>query len=90
MAKPIWRQTMAVVAGFGVRAVQEDRQRVNYEQQCFEKRGHLAGTGHGGVMEDKGRFVGDIVDGLQSMCRRDVVGIPTHYGHPVPMPTGRP
>lgn len=60
--------------------------RVNYEQQCFEKRRHLAALVMAEVMEDKGRFVGDIVDGLQSMCEETWWGIPAHYGHPVPMP----
>jgi hypothetical protein len=55
--------------------------RVNYEQQCFEKRRHLAALVMAEVMEDKGRFVGDIVDGLQSMCEETWWGIPAHYGH---------
>lgn len=59
--------------------------RVNYEQQNFEKRRHLAALVMAEIMEDKGRFMGDIINGLGSFCEETWWGIPAHYGSKIPL-----
>ena len=63
----------------------ENGNRVNYEGLCFEKRRQLAALAMAEVAEGKGRFLGDIVNGLGSMCEETWWGIPAHYGKKVPM-----
>ena len=59
--------------------------RVNYERLCFEKRRQLAALVMAEVMEGKGRFVSDIVNGLGSFCEETWWGIPAHYSKPIPL-----
>lgn len=58
--------------------------RVNYEGQCFEKRRQLGALVMAEVVEGKGRFIGDIVDGIGSFCEETWWGLPAHYGTKVP------
>lgn len=58
--------------------------RVAYEQLCFEKRRHLAALAMAEIMEAKGRFLPDIVDGIGSFCEETWWGIPAHYKTKVP------
>ena len=59
--------------------------RVNYEGLCFEKRRQLAALVMAEIMEGKGRFIGDIVNGLGSFCEETWWGIPAHYGKVIPL-----
>ena len=54
--------------------------RTRYEQATFAKRRQLAALVMAEVSEGKGRFMGDIVDGLQSTLEETWWGIPAHYG----------
>ena len=60
--------------------------RVNYEALCFEKRRQLAALVMAEIMEGKGRFMGDIIDGIGSFCEETWWGIPAHYPKAVPLP----
>ena len=59
--------------------------RVNYEGICFEKRRKLAALVMAEIMEDKGRFISDIINGLGSFCEETWWGIPAHYNKPIPL-----
>jgi len=59
--------------------------RVNYEGICFEKRRHLAALVMAEILEGKGRFTNDIIDGVGSFCEETWWGIPAHYGTRIPL-----
>ena len=59
--------------------------RVNYEALCFEKRRQLAALVLAEIMEGKGRFLNDIINGLGSFCEESWWGIPAHYGKSIPL-----
>ena len=59
--------------------------RVNYEGLCFEKRRQLAALVMAEIMEGKGRFIGDIVNGMGSFCEETWWGIPAHYSKAIPL-----
>ena len=59
--------------------------RVNYERLCFEKRRQLAALVMAEVMEGKGRFTHDIIDGIGSFCQETWWGIPAHYSEAIPL-----
>ena len=59
--------------------------RVNYEGLCFEKRRQLAAIVMAEIMEGKGRFLNDIINGLGSFCEETWWGIPAHYGKRIPL-----
>ena len=59
--------------------------RVNYEAICFEKRRQLAALVMAEIMEGKGRFTGNIIDGMGSFCEETWWGIPAHYGKRIPL-----
>ena len=59
--------------------------RVNYEAICFEKRRQLAALVMAEIMEGKGRFTNDIIDGMSSFCEETWWGIPAHYGKRIPL-----
>lgn len=59
--------------------------RVNYEGLCFEKRRQLAVLVMAEIMEGKGRFIGDIVNGIGSFCEETWWGIPAHYSKAIPL-----
>ena len=62
----------------------ENGNRVNYEQLNFAKRRQLAALAMAEIVEGKGRFMNDIVDGITSFCEETWWGIPAHYGQKVP------
>lgn len=59
--------------------------RVNYEAICFEKRRQLAALVMAEIVEGKGRFTNDIIDGMGSFCEETWWGIPAHYGRHIPL-----
>ena len=59
--------------------------RVNYENICFEKRRQLAALVMAEIMENKGRFMPDIINGLGAFCEETWWGIPAHYGKRIPL-----
>ena len=59
--------------------------RVNYEAVCFEKRRQLAALVMAEIMEGKGRFISDIIDGIGSFCEETWWGIPAHYSKAIPL-----
>ena len=59
--------------------------RVNYEGLNFEKRRQLAALVMAEIMEGKGRFMTDIIDGIGSFCEETWWGIPAHYGPSTPL-----
>ena len=60
--------------------------RVGYEAICFEKRRQLAALAMAEIIEGKGRFIGDVINGLGSFCEETWWGIPAHYGKRIPLP----
>lgn len=59
--------------------------RVNYEALCFEKRRQLAAIVMAEIMEGKGRFMQDIINGIGSFCEETWWGIPAHYNQSIPL-----
>ena len=59
--------------------------RVNYEAACFEKRRQLAAIAMAEIMEGKGRFINDIINGVGSFCEETWWGIPAHYNKRIPL-----
>lgn len=59
--------------------------RSRYEKQCFEKRTRLASLAMAEIMEHKGRFLGDIINGLRYFKSEVWWGNPSSYpkSHPV-------
>ena len=79
LGKPWPTLSMALFAQF-----KENGNRVNYEQQCFAKRRQLAALVMAEIVEGKGRFMSDIIDGIGSFCEETWWGIPAHYKYKVP------
>ena len=61
-----------------------DGNRVEYEGQVFERRRHLAALAMAEIVEGKGRFIDEIIVGIDSMMREPWWGIPAHYDAAVP------
>ena len=59
--------------------------RVNYEAAYFEKRRQLAAIVMAEIMEGKGRFINDIINGVGSFCEETWWGIPAHYNKRIPL-----
>ena len=59
--------------------------RVNYEALCFEKRRQMAALVMAEIIEGRGRFMGDIINGMGSFCEETWWGIPAHYPKAVPL-----
>lgn len=59
--------------------------RTRYEAVNFEKRRQLAALAMAEVVEGKGRFTGDVVNGLCSLCEETWWGLPAHYGTKIPL-----
>lgn len=59
--------------------------RVGYENICFERRRQLATLVMAEIQERKGRFMPDIINGLEVMMEEPWWGIPAHYGKPIPV-----
>ena len=58
--------------------------RVNYETLCFAKRRQMAALAMAEIMEGKGRFIPQIIDGIGSFCEETWWGIPAHYSKATP------
>lgn len=67
-----------------------DGNRVEYEGLCFERRRQLAMLVMGEVMEGKGRFMPDIIKGLETHIAEPWWGIPAHYNRPKPVRSVQP
>lgn len=59
--------------------------RTRYEAVNFERRRQLAALVMAEIMEGKGRFMNDIINGMGCMCEETWWGIPAHYGHKFPI-----
>lgn len=59
--------------------------RSRYETACFAKRRQLAAIVMAEIVEGKGRFTADIVNGLGSFCEETWWGIPAHYNKRFPV-----
>lgn len=60
--------------------------RTGYETLCFKNREQLAALVMAEAAERKGRFIGDIVNGLQNLCEETWWGLPAHYSKMLPQP----
>ena len=58
--------------------------RTNYEKRCFALRRQLACLVMGEVMEHNGRFIYDIVNGINYLQSETWWGIPAHYTSSIP------
>ena len=79
LGKPWSTLSTALFAQF-----KENGNRANYERQCFAKRRQLAALVMAEIIEGKGRFMSDIIDGIGSFCEETWWGIPAHYKYKVP------
>lgn len=68
----------------------KDGNRVGYEGIVFERRRQLAALVMAEIIEKKGRFMPDIINGLEVMMEEPWWGIPAHYGKPVPVYSDQP
>ena len=64
--------------------------RTNYEKFIFEKRKRLGSFVMAELMEGKGRFMPEIVKGVESLCAEPWWGIPAHYPTAKPVPETQP
>jgi hypothetical protein len=60
--------------------------RMRYQNVIFPKRNQLITLVLAELMEHKGRFMPDILNGLLSICEETWWGIPAHYGPKMPVP----
>ena len=79
LGKPWQTLSTAVFAQF-----KENGNRVNYESLNFSKRHQLAALAMAEIVEGKGRFLNDVIDGINSFCEETWWGIPAHYKYKVP------
>lgn len=61
-----------------------DRNR--YQNFIFSKRNKLLALAMGEIMEGKGRFMNDILNGMFSVCEETWWGVPAHYSLKIPEP----
>lgn len=59
--------------------------RSRYEAACFNKRRKIAALAMAEIMEGRGRFTADIVNGIGSLCEETWWGIPAHYNRKFPV-----
>lgn len=64
----------------------ENGDRNRYQDFLFGKRNKLLALAMGEIMEGKGRFINDILNGMFSICEETWWGIPAHYGTKMPEP----
>ena len=64
----------------------ENGDRDRYQNFIFSKRNKLLALAMGEIMEGKGRFMNDILNGLFSVCEETWWGVPAHYGPKMPQP----
>lgn len=58
-----------------------DGNRRNYEIPHFERRGRLNELVLAECMENQGRFLDEIVNGIWALCEESFWGVPAHIGH---------
>ena len=54
--------------------------RSDYESELFARRQKLAALVVGEVLENRGRFLDDIVNGIWAICEESYWGVPGHLG----------
>lgn len=59
--------------------------RTRYQAFIFGKRNQLATLAMAEIMEGKGRFLKDILNGIFSICEETWWGVPAHYGPNMPL-----
>ena len=64
----------------------ENGDRNRYQNFIFSKRNKLLALAMGEIMEGKGRFIDDILNGMFSVCEETWWGVPAHYGVKIPVP----
>lgn len=64
--------------------------RVIYEGLCFGRRRQFAALVMAEIQERKGRFMPDIINGLELLLEEPWWGIPAHYGKPIPVHEDQP
>lgn len=64
----------------------ENGSRDLYQNFLFSKRNKLLALAMGEIMEGKGRFMNDILNGIFSICEETWWGIHAHYGPKMPIP----
>lgn len=60
--------------------------RMRYQKFIYAKRNRLMILAMAEIMEGKGRFINDILNGIFSTCEETWWGIPAHYGPKMPIP----
>lgn len=60
--------------------------RDGYQNFIFAKRNKLMALAMGEIMEGKGRFLKDIMNGMFSVCEETWWGVPAHYSTDIPQP----
>ena len=79
LGKPWKELPLAVFAEF-----RQTGNRSNFENISFEKRRQLAAIVMAEIIEGKGRFMSDIIKGMDSFCEETWWGIPAHYPESAP------
>lgn len=59
--------------------------RLRFQRFSYDKRNRLAALAMAEIMEGKGRFMKDILNGLFSLCEETWWGVPAHYGPNIPL-----
>jgi hypothetical protein len=59
----------------------ENGNRTNFENISFSRRGALSTLITGELLENKGRFMDDIVDGIWTICEETFWGVPAHLSY---------
>ncbi len=59
----------------------ENGNRINFEKISFSRRDALSILVVGELIENKGRFMDDIVDGIWSICEESFWGVPAHLSY---------
>lgn len=59
--------------------------RMRFQAFTYAKRNQLAALAMAEIMEGKGRFMKDILNGLFSLCEETWWGVPAHYGPNIPL-----
>jgi hypothetical protein len=59
----------------------ENGNRTNFENISFSRRGALSTLVTGELLENKGRFMDDIVDGIWTICEETFWGVPAHLSY---------
>lgn len=80
LGKP-WMNTN--VALFSLYRAEGDREK--YQQFVYKKRNQLAALAMGELMEARGRFLPEVLNGVFALCEETWWGLPAHYGPNMPL-----